>query len=232
VTEFMCVTVDKDGMPAAEGASVAVYRLKLKEETYLSCELVQASLRVLQQSGPTLLCCDKTVRGTWPRHNTASGTSLVRRLLVPSTRSEQMVPVHVLRSEESVAAMREKLVAPLHKLGLTVDMAMVLYKDVLPGLKLGCTAFVFNVNVMSYILLAERGLGSIGKMLLQSQMGLIRPLVCSTKMEVAEEGEITEDLVPDQLWPALPGTTEPVCRHERGPATSAGGCTIAGSSPN
>ena len=88
--------------------------------------------------------------------------------------------------------MREKLVAPLHKLGLTVDKAMVLYKDVLPGLKLGCTAFIFNVSVVSYILLAEKGLGSIGTMLFQSQMGLIRPLVCSTKMELAEEGDITE----------------------------------------
>ena len=136
---------------------MAVYRLKLKTETYLSCELVQASLRVLQQSGPTLLCCDKTVRGTWPRHNTASGMNLVRRLLVPSTRSDQMVPVHVLRSEESVSVMRGKLAAPLHKLGLTVDKAMVLYKDVLPGLKLGCTAFVFNVTVVSYLLLAEPG---------------------------------------------------------------------------
>jgi hypothetical protein len=119
-----------------------------------------------------------------------------------------MVPVHVLRSEEPVAVMREKLVAPLHKLGLTVDKAMVLYKDVLPGLKLGCTAFVFNVNVMSYILLAERGLGSIGKMLFQSQMGLIRPLVCSTKMELMEEGEVPADPVPDQLWPALPGRNQ------------------------
>jgi hypothetical protein len=211
VTELMCVTVDKDGMPAAEGASLAIYRLKLKGETYRSCELVQASLRVLQQSGPTrtLLCCDKTVRGTWPRHNTASGMNLLQRLLVPSTRSDQMVPVHVLRSEESVTVMREKLVAPLHKLGLTVDKAVVLYKDVLPGLKIGCTAFIFNVNVVSYILLlAEPGLGSIGKMLFQSQMGLIRPLVCSTKMELMEEGEFPADPVPDQLWPALPRSNQ------------------------
>ncbi len=86
--------------------------------------------------------------------------------------------------------MRERLVAPLHKLGLTVDNAMVLYKDVLPGLKLGCTAFIFNVNVVSYILLAEKGLGSIGTLLFQSQMGLIRPLVYSTRMEVEEENGI------------------------------------------
>ena len=208
VTEFMCVTVDKNGVPATEGASIAVYRLKLKKENYLSCELVQASLRVLQQSGSTLLCCDKTVRGTWPKHNTSSGMNLVQRLLVPSTRSDQMVPIHVLQSEESVAVMRERLAAPLHKLGLTVDKAMVLYKDVLPGLKLGCTAFVFNANVVSYILLAEPGLGSIGKMLFKSQMGLIRPLVYSTKMELMEEGELPKDPVPDQLWPALPGTNQ------------------------
>jgi len=208
VTEYMCITVDKDGMPAAEGASMAVYRLKLKTDTYLSCALVQDSLRVLQQSGESLLCCDKTVRGTWPTHNTTTGLNLVRRLLVPSPRSEQMVPVHVLRSEEPVRVMREKMMAPLHKLGLTVDTAMVLYKDVLPGLKIGCNAFVFDPTVVSYLLLAVPGLGSIGKMFFQSQMGLIRPLVYSTQMEVEKDDDAPEDLVQDQLWPSLPGSNQ------------------------
>ena len=113
-----------------------------------------------------------------------------------------MVPSQILRSEESATVMRAKLEAPLKKLGLTVDTAMVLYKDILPGRTIGCTVFVFDVTVVSYLLLAEPGLGSIGKMLFESQMRLIRPLVYSTQME---DGEIRENMTDDQMWPALPG---------------------------
>jgi len=101
--------------------------------------------------------------------------------------------------------MRAKLEAPLKKLGLTVDAAMVLYKDVLPGRKIGCTAFVFNATVVSYLLLAESSLGSIGTLLYADQTKLIRPLVRSTAMEV-EEADLKEDSTQDQLWPALPGS--------------------------
>ena len=201
-TDYVCVTVDKDGMPASVGLSLAAFRVNLKVDSYLTCELVQKSLRVLQRGGQSLLFCDKTVRGTWPTHNTEAGTHYLHRLLVPSTREGQMVPTQILRSEESVTVMREKLEAPLKKLGLTVNTALVLYKDILPGRTIGCTVFVFDVTVVSYLLLAEPGLGSIGKMLFESQMQLIRPLVYSTQME---DGEIRENMIDDQMWPALPG---------------------------
>ena len=201
--EFGCITVNKDGEMVENGLSLAVFRLKLNAKTYLTCELVQKSFRLLQGSGQSLLFCDKTVRDIWPSHNTESGTSHLQRLLVPSTHKDQMVPMHTLCSEERVTVMCQKLTDPLARLGLTVNTAMVLYKDVLPGGAIGCTAFVFDPTVVSYLLLAEPGLGSIGKLLFEFQLELIRPLVRSTRMEL-EDGQIEPEVEQELMWPGLP----------------------------
>ena len=200
--DFQCITVDKEGAMASKGLSLAVFRLKLSEKTYLTCDLVQQSFRVLQQSGQSLLPCDGTVLTTWPSHNTAAGNNHLQRLLVPSTRAGQMVPHHVLRSEDQVNAVRERLAAPLQRQGLTVDKVMVLYKDVLSGQRVGCTAFVFDPTVVAYLLLVDPGLGSIGQLLFAYQLKLIRPLILKAPMAV-DDAEEASELIKDLTWPTL-----------------------------